>query len=464
MSGKRLVLGAVVILAFWACDLQAAQIASTWVGGAQGEWGAAGEWGDASNWDPAIVPDNNATNTFAVTIDAAVVGELVQVNLQRNRTIDKLDCDGEVWMYMGVDDTAMPVELTLIEPGGLTNYGEFQLWIYAAHWSRVVGNITNHGEMELRGNVGYIKGNVTNLSGAELFLMDLWVTGNLDNSAGGMIMIESVVDVGGTVENAGSIEVIPAGELLVDNTLHNMGQIQMYGGFCGGEGLFHNDVNGVIKGFGVLYAEGLLQNQGQIIASGGSLTVISEGSVTNTGTLANKALSTLHIQPGDDVNNQGTIEVNTGGGVAFDSNLVNQANGIIKLPGGTLAATTITQTADASFAGFGSIAGDVAIAPNGTTRLTGPTNIVGDVNIPAGAALEISDGQTLITGHTVCDGTIHLIGGTVIFQGGCDCDDCNIINDAGTDRNHFDLNADGIADFKDLAYFAQSWLWQASWY
>jgi hypothetical protein len=55
-------------------------------------------------------------------------------------------------------------------------------------------------------------------------------------------------------------------------------------------------------------------------------------------------------------------------------------------------------------------------------------------------------------------------GGTVIFQGGCDCNDCNIINEAGLDRNHFDINADGAVRLDDFASFAQSWLWQASWY
>ena len=127
-----------------------------------------------------------------------------------------------------------------------------------------------------------------------------------------------------------------------------------------------------------------------------------------------------------EVNNNDTINVNSGGGVAFDCHLVNEANGVIKLLGGTLAAISITQTPDANFVGFGSITGDILIESGAKIELTGPTNIVGDVNIPAGATLEISDGQTLITGHTTCDGTIHLIGGTVVFQGGCDCEDCKV--------------------------------------
>jgi len=64
----------------------------------------------------------------------------------------------------------------------------------------------------------------------------------------------------------------------------------------------------------------------------------------------------------------------------------------------------------------------------------------------------------------LCDGNIHLIGGTAIFQGGCDCGDCNITHNPGTDRSHFVINADDIEDFRDFASFANSWLWQATWY
>jgi hypothetical protein len=166
-----------------------------------------------------------------------------------------------------------------------------------------------------------------------------------------------------------------------------------------------------------------------------------------------------------DFHNSGTIDIRTGGGVAFDCNLVNDPCATIRIDGGTLAAGNIQHRADANLIGFGQIAGNLLIGPAGATvKLTGPTNIVGDVNIMSGNTLEISDGQALITGHTVCDGTIHLIGGTVIFQGGCDCDDCNIINEPGTDRHRCDFNADGIQDFKDFACFAETWLWRASWY
>ena len=160
------------------------------------------------------------------------------------------------------------------------------------------------------------------------------------------------------------------------------------------------------------------------------------------------------------VDNEGTIEVNADGSVVFDCNLVNEPNGIIKFLGGTLAATTITQRADASFAGFGGINGDVVIEPDGLIQLTGPTNIVGDVNIPPGATLEITKGQTFVAGRTSCAGTIRLTGGTVLFGGGCDCNDCNFEYEAGAPW-YFDINGDGVVNYEDFAYFANSWLKQA---
>ena len=428
---KKLFVLMVIMFAVVVCDLQAIQIDSTWVGGSEEDT----SWERSSNWDPNGVPDNDG-NSYNVTIDAGA--GYVRVGLTQWHTIDQLDCYGEVELRSYTSDW---IELILVDANGLTNYGYLVI-----------------EELE-------IGGNVTNTTGATVELEDMGIEGDLYNQAGATIEVfyEVWVDA---VENAGSMMIAIAGKLDVEvGALHNTGQIDIYGGACTAYGnILDNNDTGLIKGFGVLYADQLLRNKGQIYAYGGSLAISSEGELINEGVLGNYPLSSLAIQPANDVNNQGTIEVHAGGGVAFDCNLVNDTNGIIELRGGTLAATTITQTADANFAGFGGITGDILIESGAKIELTGPMNIVGDVNIPAGATLEISDGQTLITGHTTCDGTIKLIGGTVIFQGGCDCDDCNITHNPGTDRNHFDINADGIEDFRDFAVFANTWLWQATWY
>jgi hypothetical protein len=366
MSKKVLMLIA-IILVFSACELQAAVINSTWVGDERGSWR------DASNWNPAIVPDNSSWRTFVVTIDGGTSG--VEVGLEYDQTIDQLDCYGEV---------------------------EFQIW--TNDWVKLTFDahgLTNHGHFTIEDPGMDINGNLFNLSGATF-----------------EISCNEVAAISGSLDNAGVIMIIPNTGLWVGQTLRNAGHINVYASVWGVGELLDNNDTGVIQGFGFIYSNQLLQNKGAIYASGGSLAIHSRGSITNTGILANKAVSSLHIKPAEDVNNLGTIEVNAGGGVAFDCNMVNEPNAVIKLLGGTLAATTITQKAGATFQGFGGITGNIMINPNGLIELTGPTNIVGDVTIENNAVLEISNGQTLIVGHTINNGFIRVVNGNAVFQGG----------------------------------------------
>lgn len=415
----------IAVSVFWICNLQAGQTISYWTGNAGDS-----QWGNPNNWSPPKVPDNNETETFAVTIDS---GGWVHILLEQNRTVDRLDTYNEVtlskhnWEYNPV--------LTVLEPNdGLRNH--YYLEIY-----------------------------------------DIDVQGDLYNDNGTRLNnVQQLHVLEGSIYNHGSIVCPPTAQLWAEYEFHNYGEVEIYGGFCSSDGPFTNEDTGVIKGLGMVHSDQVIHNAGLVQSLGGCLTLHSrvdfEGpynpdrGITNTGTLTNSPGTSLTVVVWlSDANNQGTIEVNADGSVVFDcNNLNNEPNGIINLYGGTLAAGTITQKADANFVGFGGITGDVVIDPNGIIKLTGPTNIVGDVNIPANATLEISDGQTLITGHTTCKGTIHLRGGTVVFQGGCDCNECNTVNEAGTDRNHFDINRNGTVNFEDFAAFAESWLWQATWY
>ncbi|MHC4463430.1 MAG: autotransporter outer membrane beta-barrel domain-containing protein [Planctomycetota bacterium] len=441
MFRKVLTLTAIVLV-FLACEVQAAVIHSNWDGGEFGYWEG------TSNWNPPIEPNNNG-NTFAVTIDSNSTGaEEVVVRLQLNHTIDTLLCYGNVNLE---GPTWEWVELSLVDANGLTNYGVLGI----SAWG-----------VELFG----IEGNVTNVSGA---LLDLWgaeIEGNITNQIDATIEANGEVDVDdGNLVNAGLV-VIGDHELNIDQDMHNTGQVKIYTGGLAVGGILDNDANAVITGLGFVFAGEGLVNNGRIFATSGDLVLATgHGTFLNIGIIGNAALTALNVagfpDPTDDANNQGTIEVNAGGGVAFESGLVNEPNGIIKLLGGTLAATTITQTADANFAGFGGITGDVLIDPNGLIELIGPTNIVGDLTIDPNATLEISDGTTLITGHTTCNnGTIHMIGGRVICQGGLTNNNCHIIWEPGTYTNMADFNLDGTVNFKDFADFADTWLWRADWY
>jgi hypothetical protein len=173
-------------------------------------------------------------------------------------------------------------------------------------------------------------------------------------------------------------------------------------------------------------------------------------------------MSVFHVLSPSTFHNNGKIEINSGSGFVMDPNLVNEPNGTIALDDGTLMAIQITQEGDANFVGFGGLSSKISIDPNDTIKFTGPTNIVGDVEINTNATLEISDGITLVTGHTSCNGgTIHMKGGRIIPQGGFTNNGCAIIWEPGLYNNMADFNLDGKVNFKDYAYFADTWLWQA---
>ena len=407
MSKKVLILTA-ILLVFSACELQAAVTHSTWVGGEQGEWGR------ASNWEPARVPDNTPTDTFAVIIDG----------------------------------------------------GSSAVLVWFSHQNRRIDSLTTYGEVNIDASDLYliIKGDLTNTAGANITL-DHIKPGNLYNETGSMVQVNGGVGADRDLGNAGIIRVVTTGVLWGRQTLHNTGRIIVSGGTCGSyNGIVDNDTTGVITGFGIVVVGELLRNKGEIYAFGGSLSIdILEGPLSNSGVLGNYPLSSLHIKSAADVNNFGTIEVNAGGGIAFDCNVVNEPNAAIELKGGALAAHTITQKADAVFDGQGDITADLIMETNGLMRITGPTNIFGNVEIHPNATLKISDGTTLITGQTTCNGTIHMKGGRIIPQGGLS-GDCNIIWEPGTYTNVADFNLDGQVNFKDLAYFADTWLWQTSWH
>jgi len=440
MFRKALTLTAIVLV-FGACELQAAVIDSNWVGG------ESGEWGNASNWSPAIVPDNGGGNTFFVTINSNYAGvDEVEVGLRQSWDVNTLDCYGVV---------------------------RLESWRWYLPDVTVENGLTNHGSLALEVN---IRGNVTNTAGAELEMGEhLNIYGNLYNNLGAIISIwRDDIDIeGDMVQNAGLIFVSEGGNIGEELQFNNTGEIRLFRGGCHGV-IFDNNSVGIIEGSGRISSNQLTRNKGAIYASGGPLMLYSDGSIINTGTLVSRAGASLNVvlnwmSPIEanipDVNNQGTIEINSSGVVTFNSDLRNEPNAVINLRGGTLEAPTITQSADANFAGFGSITGDILIESSAKIELTGPTNIVGDVNIPANATLEVSDGTTLITGQTTCNnGTIHMIGGRVICQGGLTNNNCHIIWEPGIYTNVADFNLDGTVNFKDFADFANTWLWQADWY
>jgi hypothetical protein len=421
MFKKTLFLAALLSILL-ACNSQAEVMHSTWVGGEMGSWI------DSTNWDPSWIPLNGfGWDHYVVTINKPPFSVDEVTVYMSGIIIDRLDCYGKVTLESAFDGSVL---LSFAE--SKPPYPPYD-----------VNCLANHGDLSI---------------------IRINIKGRLYNLPDATISIEGKDHVEGILRNEGLIMVGPAAELNVEGStsmFRNAGQLLLANGFCPVEGLFQNDSNGIVTGTNAILHSGTsIENNGEVWAQAGSLTISSAGPLVNRGLLANRPLAPLYIEPSADVNNQGRIEINTGGGVAFDCNLVNYPNAIIRLLGGTLAATTITQSADANLIGFGEITADVIVDPNGLIKLTGPTNVVGDMEIRMGATLEISDGTTLITGQTTCNGTIHLKGGRIIPQGGLS-GDCNILWEPGLYTTIADFNLDGKVNLKDFAYFADTWLWEA---
>ncbi|MHC4890726.1 MAG: hypothetical protein ACYTEO_14815, partial [Planctomycetota bacterium] len=381
------------------------------------------------------------------------------VGLEQNRSINELHCYGNISLANWTSDR---VYLMMSEPNGLANHGHLRMW---TDEFTLDGSVANYGYFQIK-DIEF-KGNIVNKAEGLLEFEDALIFGDLHNQAAGQVHINENIDMpGGALVNEGLMLITPSGEIWAQDGFHNTGSIQMYLGQCLTSSFFKNTSGGRIKGTGIIHSDELIENEGIIHAQGGGLVFHSWGTIANTGILANSAGSTISIQPSlGELVNQGTVQVNSHGSMTLDCNFVSDSNGTVLLRGGTLEATVIVQQADANFAGFGGITGDVLIDPNGLIELTGPTNIVGDLTIDPNATLEISDGTTLITGHTTCNnGTIHMIGGRVICQGGLTNNNCNIIWEPGTYTNMADFNLDGTVNFKDFADFADTWLWKANWY
>jgi len=277
--------------------------------------------------------------------------------------------------------------------------------------------------------------------------------GDFYNAIGNVVSVRGTKDLNvyGSIQNFGTIFVVPTRSVWAQNEFQNSGQIEFMGGPCSSVQTFTNSATGTIKGWGAIVSVGgHINNKGVIWSTGGPLILYSgdptKTGITNTGTLKNGPGTSLTVTfwhpPAPDMSNQGTVEVNAGGAVAFDcNNLSNEPGATVKLCGGTLAARTVIQKAGATLEGFGTVTGNIIIDPNATVVLTGPTNIVGDVTVAKGATLEVRDGTLLVTGKVACDGTIHLRGGRMTAQHGLS-GDYNVIRESSMCTN-IDFSPDG---------------------
>lgn len=345
------------------------------------------------------MPDNNITLGVSYSVTIATT-QRTRIKLEQGMEINSLVCSGDV---------------------------DFE---HSQHTPIVITDtaLVNNGRLEFSGEGPHqVKGSFVNSSGAELKLSNLLeIEGDLTN--------EGLIFVVGSQEFTG-LDVGDGG------VLSNNGKIVIFHAPVSANS-FINGASGEIEGSGWIGGQ-TIQNQGIISASFGELSILCiGGGLSNSGTIRNSAgASVLVIHPffEGEISNEGMVEINAGGGVTFDTTVRNKSTGTFKLLNGVLAAPNIIQTKDAGCSGFGTITGNIVIEQDGEIQLTGPTNLMGTLNIGANATLEISDGQTLITGHTTNNGTIRLkSGGIGRFQGGL-TDNGDIIHESGSYYTQYEL-------------------------
>ena len=382
---------------------------STWTGG------TSGPWGDPNNWSPATVPNNDGEDSFVVNING--IDPAVSIAIVDQQSVHSVNCNGPVNL-VGENRQAT---LSLTGSSGLTNRGSLSLDQMA-----IAGQIKNAADATL----------TLGAHGVDL-------TGGISNTADGLIRAVGTLDIhGGTIANDGEIifgdlsrfgAVSDGGVTSVTNA----GILRFRGGSCAGFDHIGNQARAVIVGTGVVHAQQSIENAGIIYAFLGHLVVDSYGTLVNRGTLLNLPGSTMSLYTEDhDCVNRGTIMARLGGAITFVSRdteraLMNEGGGTILLKGGTISAPRLVHTAGASFSGFGGIDASLVIEEYAVVTLTGPTNIVGDVEMQNGARLSITTGDTLITDHVRCNGTIRLTGGTLTLQGGIS-GDYQIMENGGT--------------------------------
>jgi len=422
----------------------------------EGDYGCS--WSDYRNWRVTIYPSPPGDCCVPDSDSDVILNNAESVCLDTSETaiIHSLKNSGESRLFI---QTGRNPCLKMVD---FLNQGELKINGWEEHFIEITGSFVNDTDAVLNISTNLSFQGSANLLNAGEFCVDSFCNvemhdGEITNS--GKLEIDGKLD-NVSITNSGVVQVNENGVIDALNLLNNA-TIQVYGGSLNSDDELINSDS--ITGWGVVFAESSFQNQmgGAIIASYGALRLVTTGTFSNNGIIKNLPLSSLDIldlSAATEVVNSGTIEVNTGGGVAVHTNLRNSET--IHLFGGALSANTIIESPGATFSGFGNITADIVIENSGAMQLTGPTNVVGDVTIGTNATLEVRDGQTLVTGHTTNNGTIHIIGGTIIFQGGL-TNNGDIIRESSTYSNASDFNYSGSVDGSDLAVFASEFGWTA---
>ncbi|MGN6367544.1 MAG: beta strand repeat-containing protein [Phycisphaerae bacterium] len=313
------------------------------------------------------------------------------------------------------------------------------------------GAINNYGNFSLNGGIVVSASLITNLAQFSNTWGIIGGAGGFNNrgylqqGAGALSLATT-----GPLTNSGNMQLAAGYQTILNGSnLTNTGTIALNNGWISGAPTLVNSPGGTISGSGTIGAP--LQNSGLLLATGGTLNVLS--AFTNNGsiqladpsaTLAGGTITNADILQGagqvaSPVTNNATVQ-SAGGTLIFTGGFTNSASGTIAVPLGTEVlmqgagnfptnAGLISLTGGTfdnggqvlnntgAIVGYGTLRTG-GLTNNGTFVLTGGTSTVnGNVTNAVGRTLSIKYQPAIFTGNITNSGTIKVTGTTVTYIG-----------------------------------------------
>lgn len=421
-------------------------------------------WSSFDNWSTYSVPCNEGETEYIVGIDGSQMP--AQIDLDFHVGVKQINVSGEAelqgrginWLYFNDLNIAQNSCFCLEE-------------VYLS------GDIANQGELEL-GNLEHV-GNVNNAGYLEIW--EAYVEGDVSIAQTGVFMPQNAAEIEGAFTNDGLMVMAPQTSLEIDEgSFTNNGLIKFKGGtFAIEESLIQPVNNGTIAGSGIIFSDGDFNNQGRIIADGPGLVVHTEGVFTNNYpsgypelVVDSGSMLMLEIGASEDpgFDNFGVIKLSPGATLKVNCDPIMSADpsraklnnaGSIFMEDGVISASTLDIEDGGSVEGYGVVDCDLNLGSNCDLRFTGDTVINGTLVVEPDGVVVIEDATVRVDG-IFNEGEIRVIGGRILSKNGVTGSGVITYSDSNS-SSVFDSNTDGKVNLLDMADFAESWLWEASW-
>lgn len=222
----------------------------------------------------------------------------------------------------------------------------------------------------------------------------------LSHAGGGVL-----VDAGNTFSNQGT-HLIDGGRFTVNGNAVNLGITTLAGGTIDGSGQLTNA--NLMQGHGQVNGTLALSNQGNLIVSGGTLTLAATGGMHNDGAITFASLAD-QLEVNADLSNAGAITL-AGQSIKGGGTLTNEAAGVISGWGRIGNAVNNSGTLVAT----GALTLVKGVANDGVITLDSAASRLGGGLVANGGTLQ---GHGTVSAAVANAGTLEAMGGTLVLSG-----------------------------------------------